>query len=89
VLKKEKVYMPKDEELRVEIIQLYHDMLVAGHRGRWKTTELVTRDYRWPEVTKDVGKYVYVEGCDICQRMKNRIEAPVGKLMMNKVPEKL
>ena len=89
MLKEEKVYVPKDEELRVEIIQLYHDMLVAGHRDRWKTTELVTRDYRWPEVTKNVGKYVYVEGCDICQRMKNRIEAPVGKLMMNKVPEKL
>jgi len=31
VLKKEKIYVPKDGELRVEIIQLYHDMLVAGH----------------------------------------------------------
>jgi len=24
----------------------------------------VTRNYWWPEVTKDVGKYV--EGCDAC-----------------------
>ena len=36
VLKEGKVYVPKDEELRVEIIWLYHDVLVAGHRGKWK-----------------------------------------------------
>jgi len=34
VLKKEKVYVPKDEELRIEIIQLHHDTTVAEHRGR-------------------------------------------------------
>ena len=34
MLKKGKVYMPKDEKLRVEIIQLYHDVLVVGYKGR-------------------------------------------------------
>ena len=34
VLKERKVYMPKDEELRVEIIQLHYDVPVAGHRRR-------------------------------------------------------
>ena len=34
VLKEGKVYMPKDEELRVEIIQLHHNILVAKHGGR-------------------------------------------------------
>ena len=34
VLKEEKVYVPKKEELRTEIIQLYHNTLVAGHRGK-------------------------------------------------------
>jgi len=34
VLKEEKIYMLKDKELRVEIIWLHHDILVAGHRGR-------------------------------------------------------
>ena len=34
VLKKEKVYIPKNKMLRVEIIQLYHDILVAGYGGR-------------------------------------------------------
>ena len=34
VLKKGKVYIPKNEELRVEIIWLYYDVLVAEHRER-------------------------------------------------------
>ena len=34
VLKEEKVYVPKDEELRTEIIQLHHDIPIAGHRGK-------------------------------------------------------
>ena len=38
-------------------------------------------------MTKEIGKYV--ESCNVCQRMKNRTKIPVGKLMMNKVPEKL
>ena len=33
VLKEGRVYIPKDEKLRVEIIQLHHDMLIAGHGG--------------------------------------------------------
>ena len=31
VLKKRRVYIPKDEKLRVEIIQRHHDTLIAGH----------------------------------------------------------
>jgi len=87
MLKEEKIYILKDKELRVEIIWLHHDIPTAEHRGRWKTTELITRNYWWPGVTNDVGKYV--EGCDIYQRIKNRIEAPAGKLIVNEVPEKM
>ena len=31
----------------------------------------------------------YVEGCDQCQRMKNKAEIPAGKLRPNQVPERL
>ena len=37
-------------------------------------------------MTKEVKRYV--EGCDQCQRMKNRAEMLVGKLRPNEVPEK-
>jgi len=58
VLKEGKVYVLKEKELRAEIIQLHYDVLAARHGGQWKTTELVTRNYWWPEVTRDVGRYV-------------------------------
>ncbi len=48
--------------------------------------KLVTRNYWWPGVTKDVGRYI--EECDIYQRMKNRTEALVGKLKLSEVLEK-
>ena len=64
VLKEGKVYVPKDEKLRAEVIWLHHDVLTAGHEGRWKMVELITRNYWWPGVTKDVGRYV--EECDLC-----------------------
>ena len=30
-MKEEKIYVPKNEELRAEIIWLHHDVLVVGH----------------------------------------------------------
>ena len=78
--------MPKDKKLRAEIIQSYHDISEAGHEGRQKTIELVTRNYWQPEVMRDIEQYV--EWYDMYQRMKNRIEVLVRKLKLTKIPEK-
>ena len=50
-------------------------------------TELITRNYWWPGVTRDVRRYM--EGCDLCQRMKNRTKEIAGKLKLSEVSEKL
>jgi len=63
--KEGKVYVPKDEKLRVEIIRLHHDTPIEGHGGQWKMVELVTRNFWWPGITKEVKRYM--EGCDACQ----------------------
>jgi len=34
IYKEEKVYIPKDDKLRAEIIRLHHDMLIGGHGGQ-------------------------------------------------------
>jgi len=85
VLKEKIIYIPEGK-FRGEIIRLYHDTPVGGHGGRWKMTELVTRNYWWPGVIKEVGRYV--DGCDACQRYKNQSEVPARKLMPNAIPEK-
>ena len=68
VMKEGRIYIP-EEELRGEIIHLHHNTPVGGHGRRWKMAELVARNYWWPGLMKEVGKYV--EGCDACQRHKN------------------
>ena len=84
--KEEKVYVPKDDKLRAEIIRLYYNIPVEEHRGQQKTIELVTRNFWWPGVTKEVKQYV--EECNSCQRNKNHIEQPADKLMPNSIPKR-
>ena len=55
VLKEGKMYVPKDEELRAEVIWLHHDVPATEHSRKWKTVELVTRNYWWLGVMRDVG----------------------------------
>ena len=84
--KEGKVYIPKDDKLRAEIIRLHHNTLVGDHRGQQKIVELVTRNFWWPGVTKEVKQYV--EGYNTYQQNKNCTEQPAGKLMPNSIPEK-
>ena len=44
-------------------------------------------NYWWPGIINNVERYV--DGCNICQRMKNRMEVLVGKLKLSKILEKL
>ena len=85
--KEEKVYMPRDDKLRTEIVRLHHDMPMRGHREQQKIVKLVTWNFWQPEVTKKVKRYI--EGCDACQCNKNHTEQLAGKLMPNSIPEKL
>jgi len=48
--------------------------------------ELVTRNFWWPGIIKEVKRYV--EGYNACQWNKNRTEQPAGKLMPNSIPER-
>ena len=87
ILRNRKMYVPKDKKLRVEIIQLYHDILVGEHRRQQKMTELVTRNFWQPGIIKEIKKYI--EECNAYQRNKNGTKTLVEKLMPNVVLEKL
>ena len=63
---------------------MHHNTSISGHSGRWKTLELVMRNYWWPGISKFVLQYV--DGCDTCQRGKSYPEKPAGKLMLNPIP---
>ena len=56
--KEEKVYMPKDDKLKAEIIRLHHNTPVGEHKRQQKTVELVTQNFWWPRITKEVKQYI-------------------------------
>jgi hypothetical protein len=83
---KDRIYIPKDKKLREDIITWNHDAITAGHPGRFKTQELITRDYWWPLIQSDIKRYI--EGCEICQRTKSKRSSPAAPLNPNEVPNK-
>jgi len=53
--------------------------MVAGHFGRVRTLELVSRNFYWPKMEDDIRKYC--NECDHCQRTKAPRHAKHGLLL--------
>ena len=54
------------QEHRLEVLRQHHDSQVAGHWGRHRTQELVSRNFIWDKWLEDVARYV--AGCVKCQK---------------------
>ena len=49
---KGRLYVP--EGFRKEVLKKEHDSKIAGHFGRERTMELITRNFYWPKLEDDV-----------------------------------
>ena len=58
---------------------------MAGHPGCFKTLELVSQSYWWPNMSRYIG--MYVSHCDLCLRTKIQRRLPTGKLQRLPIPE--
>ena len=64
----ERIVVPDDYDLRLQIIFEYHDAPTGGHRGREKTYLALSSDFYWPHMYKFVRRYT--RACEVCQRVK-------------------
>jgi len=46
-----KIYVPDTSNLHHHIVALSHDSRLASHSRRWKTLELVSQNYWWPQMS--------------------------------------
>ena len=83
ILYKDKIYVPRDEQLREKIIRLHHDTPLVGHPGEYRTQELVERKYWWPRMGNQIKEYIRT--CDACQRTRWR-QRTHGLLKPHDVP---
>ena len=70
ILKKENIYILKNEKLKIKIIQFYYGVLITEYKERQEKIKLVVRNYQWPKVIKNIKKLV--NRCNLYQRIKNK-----------------
>jgi hypothetical protein len=63
-----KIYVPNDRDLRRCIIEQHHNTRIAGHAGCFKTLELVSYNYWWPQMSCYISTYVKI--CNLCNQTK-------------------
>jgi hypothetical protein len=71
-----RLWVPKDEFLRQEILESEHHSKVAGHMGQDKTVELIRQNVFWPEMDTDIREYIRIYLT--CQYYKHLRHAQYG-----------
>lgn len=78
-------FVAKEVDQRKIILQR-HGSVLAGHHGRFRTHELIARDFVWPGMRKMI--YDYVDSCVVCQQAKIRRSKDVGLLQPLPIPSR-
>jgi hypothetical protein len=53
-----KIYVLKDRDFRRRIVEQHYNMRIAGHAGCFKTLELISCNYWWPQMSCSTSRPV-------------------------------
>jgi len=67
------------EVCRRNLVQMYHDMATAGHRGEEAMVKMIRQHYNWSTLRKDVREYV--QACVKCWLAKTPASSRSGLLV--------
>jgi len=54
----ERTYVPNNKKIREEILKENHNLVDVEYPGQQRMFDLIKRNYLWPELNKDVKKYI-------------------------------
>ena len=80
-----RVCVPKDEELRREILSEAHASMFSIHPGATKLYRDLKRYYQWVGMKRDVANWV--AECKVCQLVKAKHQVPGDLLQSLPIPE--
>ncbi|QRW18713.1 Retrotransposable element Tf2 protein [Rhizoctonia solani] len=63
-----RIVVPDVGTLQTDLLQFFHDSPLAGHPGRQRTLELISRNYYWPGICANT--YWHVDSCKTCQQIR-------------------
>ena len=82
---RKRIYVPDYMPLKLHLMREHHDTPGTGHPGRSKTLELLQRKYIWPQMYKEVDRFV--RNCHRCQRARTERHSPFGILRPLPIPD--
>lgn len=80
------IYVPDYPPLKLFILQNHHDSPAAGHPGREKAFELISRSFYWPRMREYIADYV--RNCHVCRRAKATTHGKQGVLRPLPIPQR-
>ena len=82
---KNRLVVPKDFELRKQILDEAHTSRLSIHPGSNKMYQDLKQRFWWTRMKREIAKYV--SECDICRRVKASHLRPPGTLQPLNIPE--
>jgi hypothetical protein len=76
----DRIYVLNLNALRLRIIQDHHDSLTGDHSERSKTLKLISRQYFWPSMRRDIEKFC--RNCHVCKRSQTSCHASYETLRL-------
>jgi transposase InsO family protein len=86
LLFRKKLWIPDNNELRLNILKEIHDQPAVGHPGIRRTWDLVKRHFYWPRMRELVDRYV--RNCHLCRRSKAPRDRYSGLLNPLSIPDR-
>ncbi|KAK7570621.1 hypothetical protein V3481_007378 [Fusarium oxysporum f. sp. vasinfectum] len=87
LLYRDRIYVPNHDPLKTALLKACHEHPIAGHPGRARTYDLLSRDYYWPGMLSFVERWV--KNCHTCRRSNPARDARQGVLRPLPVPERV